>query len=145
MVAVRLQSALTCACCRPVGVKPVDPFPEEIQKFLDANIDSVEQLEILRIVAEVPDREWCATALVREVQARPQDIAAHMTALHARGLLTLVMLDKDVHCKKGARTPELAAQIACLLQQYGQRPVTMINMVHARRGEPSRVLQTHFD
>jgi hypothetical protein len=34
------------------------PIPEEVLRFLDANIDSIEQLELPRIIGESPDRQW---------------------------------------------------------------------------------------
>lgn len=109
----------------------MDPFPEEIRRFLDTNIDSVEQLEILRVVQSVPDKEWNAPGLVREIQASAPVILAHMQALHHRGLLTMVSRGAETLCRHGARTPELAAALGQLLKLYAQRPVTMINLVHA--------------
>lgn len=117
----------------------LEPFPEEIKRFLDANIDTVEQLEILRVLHGTPDKEWSALALVREIQASPQAIVAHLNALHGRGLLTLVSRGSDLLYRKGARSPELGQSLDRLLELYGQRPVTMINMVYARSRE---MLQT---
>jgi hypothetical protein len=121
---------------------PVDPFPEEVKRFMDQNIESIEQLEILRILGEDPEKEWSATVLAREVQAPPQGIAAHLAGLHSRGLLTSVPRDKDLFWRYGPRTPELEQMVGRLLQLYRQRPVTMINLVYSRARD---ALQTFAD
>lgn len=93
----------------------MEPLPEEIRRFLDANIDSVEQLEILRILQSVPDKEWSAPGLVREIQASAPVILAHMQTLHNRGLLTLLSRGEENLCRQGASTPELTAALRQLL------------------------------
>lgn len=47
-------------------MQSLDPFPEEIKKFIDANIESIEQLEILRVLGECPQREWSFAELAKD-------------------------------------------------------------------------------
>lgn len=120
----------------------VEPIPEEVKRFLEANIDSVDQLEILRVLGEDREREWAAADLARAVQTQPQAIGPHLAALKGRKLLTTQTRGTDLLCRYGPGTPELEALTDRLLQVYRERPVTMINIVYARARE---VLKTFAD
>jgi DNA-binding transcriptional ArsR family regulator len=122
----------------------VDPFPEDVKQFLDANIESVEQLEILRILGDNPHQEWSVVALAREVQAKPQTIAAHLAALQARGLLTIEVRGTEAVSRSGPSTPEREVLVQRLLELYRQRPVTMINLVYARARDALRTFAEAF-
>jgi DNA-binding MarR family transcriptional regulator len=113
----------------------VDPIPDEVKRFLEANIDSLEQLEILRLLGEDPQKEWHAADLAREAQTPLPTIGAHLSALQARGLLTTQTRGADLLCRYGPSTPELRNRLDQLLQVYRERPVTMINLVYSRARE----------
>ncbi|HJT75788.1 MAG TPA: ArsR family transcriptional regulator [Gemmataceae bacterium] len=122
----------------------MEAFPEEVKRFLDANVETVEQLEILRILAEDPGREWPSGELAREVQAQPPALLTHLAALHGRGLLALETRGTDVICRYGPKTPELEAGLSRLLQVYRERPVTMIKLVYARAKDVLRTFAEAF-
>lgn len=122
----------------------VNPLPEEVKRFLEANIDSVDQLEILRVLGEDPQKEWNAVDLAREVQSPPQSINTHLTALNARGLLFLQNRGADLHCRYGPHSPELVERTAQLLQVYRERPVTMIKLVYATARDPLKTFADAF-
>lgn len=108
------------------------PFPEEIIRFIEGNIDSVDQLEILRILAADREKKWNSATLAREVQALPQAIAAHLDTLERRGLVMVAREGPNLSGQYGPRTPELEAAMRRLLQLYNERPVTMIRILYAR-------------
>ena len=122
----------------------MDPLPEEVKTFLEANIDSVDQLEILRVLGEDPQKEWCADDLAREVQTSPQTIGSHLSLLQARGLLTLETREGKLLSRYGPNTPELAERAAHLLQIYRQRPVSMIKLVYASARDPLKSFADAF-
>lgn len=111
---------------------PVNPFPDEVARFLDANVESVDQLEILRLLGEDAQKEWNATDLAREVQVTPQVLVKQLAALQGRGLLQTITRGADVYCCLCPGTPELDQQLRLLLQIYRERPVTTINRVSSR-------------
>ncbi|MEX0586192.1 MAG: hypothetical protein WD176_06090 [Pirellulales bacterium] len=80
----------------------MDPIPGNIVRFMQANIESLEQLELLRVLSEQPDREWEMEPLGREAQAGPQ-VAAHLIALSARGLVTVVTTGGKTSYRHGGR------------------------------------------
>ncbi len=122
----------------------MDPLPDEIRRFLEANIDSVEQLEILRLLGEDPQKDWAADVLAREVQLQPSAARPHLDALKDRGLITLTGQGAGLTARHGAATPELEAELARLLQVYRERPVTMINLVYARARDALKTFADAF-
>jgi hypothetical protein len=113
-------------------------FPDDVSRFLDENVESIDQLEILRLLWESPGTEWTETSLAGEVQTQPKDVAAHLAALSARGLLHAEPRGAGWVCRYGphdARRDELLRKV---LQLYRERPVSMIKLVAARAKNPLR-------
>jgi hypothetical protein len=110
----------------------VDPVPEEIVRFIDANVDSIEQLEILRILGDDPQRHWAAADLAQQAQIPPAAIAAQLATLQGRGLLTVVQQGGAPHCRYGGPPGPAQDMLARLLKLYSERPVTLIKLVYAR-------------
>jgi hypothetical protein len=115
------------------------PIPEELLRFLDANVDSIEQLELLRIVGESPDRQWN----VQELATKAQAPMAAITALEQRGLLRTQTVGTTVMCTAGPMTPETGALLARLLQFYNERPV-LIRFVYANADERLKAFSDAF-
>jgi len=65
------------------------PIPEDIQKFLDAYIPSVEQLEVLLLLQENPTQEWRANDVSRALYRQLESAARQLDALVGHGLVTL--------------------------------------------------------
>jgi predicted ArsR family transcriptional regulator len=122
----------------------VDPFPEDLARFMDQNVESIDQLEILRVLGEDREKEWDVASLAAEVQAGPQAVRAHLAAMQSRGLLTTTARGVGLSCRYGAGAPELANMVDRLLQMYKQRPVTMIKMVYERARDPLRAFADAF-
>jgi DNA-binding transcriptional LysR family regulator len=122
----------------------VEPFPEDVARFMLENIETIDQLEILRILGENPGREWDCVTLAREVQANAQAVRGHVAALSARGVLTMIQQGTAVACRHGAATPELESMVGRLLHVYKERPVTMIKMVYQRAKDPLRAFADAF-
>lgn len=110
----------------------MDPIPVDVKRFIEMNIDSVDQLEILRALGEDPMKEWSATALVQEVQTQVETIGQHLAALQTRGLLVVRTQGSELYCRCGANNPEIEDMINKLLRVYRERPVTMINLVYVK-------------
>jgi hypothetical protein len=116
----------------------VGPFPDEIRRFIDAHIESIDQLEILRVLGDNPAQEFRPAALAAEVQADPAVVAAHLTAMHGRGLLVATVRGGEMMARYGPANPALAEQVGRLLQHYKERPVSMIKLVYERQKDPLR-------
>jgi hypothetical protein len=143
--AAALDSIQNKASTRTAGQTAVEPFPDDIRRFVDGNVESIDQLEILRVLGEDPAREWDAAGLAAAVQGSPTTVAADAAALHARGLIAAERRSMNaVVYRHGARDPDLAARLGRLLQLYRERPVTMIRLVYDRAKDPLRSFADAF-
>jgi hypothetical protein len=122
----------------------VDPLPEDVRLFLDAAIQSVDQLEILRLLGENPSRTWTAAELAPEIQASPEVVAQDLSALQARGLIAQEHGATGPVWRHGPHTPELDARLGRFLQLYRERPVSMIKAVYNRPPDALRSFADAF-
>jgi predicted ArsR family transcriptional regulator len=121
----------------------VGPIPSDVKEFLYANIDSVDQLEILRLVIGEPQKEHSALSLAQELQLPLQTVEQHLTVLAARGLLAIAN-QQPLTCKHGPQTKELAAGVQELVNTYLERPVSLIKMVYEKPKEEFRSFADAF-
>jgi hypothetical protein len=126
------------------GGERLQSFPEEIVRFLYEHVESIDQLEILRVLGEDPGRDWDAVALAGTIQAEPPTVRAHLVAMHARGLLAMTGREGGHTFRHGARTPELEDKLRRLLLLYKERPVTMIKIVYQQARDPLRAFADAF-
>ena len=120
----------------------MDPIPTSVKEFLYAHIDSIDQLEILRLVTDSQiDRS--ASVLAQELQIPVTSVASHLSAMAAKGLLTIVATD-PLTCKQGAKSSTLDGHIERLMKTYRERPVSLIRLVYDRPKEQRRSLSDAF-
>lgn len=111
----------------------MDPLSEELKNFLDTAIESVAQLEVLRVLAADPAKEWTASELGRAVQASTRDVAHHVANLEAQGLLC-VRRNPGFFCRYLPTTAKGEELVRGLLEAYNERPVTMIRILSKKTG-----------
>jgi predicted transcriptional regulator len=58
-----------------------------VNRFLEAHIDSVEQLEALVLLSEDPGRPWTAAELSERLKTSPGSVEIRLAALVTSGLL----------------------------------------------------------
>lgn len=121
-----------------------EQFPEDVRRFLDDYVESIDQLEILRLLWEKPDMDWSATVLSAEVQAELAAVITHLAALRARGLLVSADRGTGLVYRYGPRNSELEGRLQTTLQHYRERPVSMIKLVVARSKDPLRNFSDAF-
>lgn len=109
----------------------MQPFTAELTHFLETAIESVEQVEILRILAADSENEWSTNDLARAVQTSSRNVLQHVIALEGEGLLR-VRRDSGVFCRYMPATAKSEELVSALLQCYNERPVTMIRMLAER-------------
>lgn len=110
---------------------------------MHAYIESVDQLEILRILAADPRKTWSADSLGREAQVSPQAQSRHLAELEVRGLLAVTRAPQPSY-RHGPQTPELEAVLTRLLRLYHERPVSVIQAIYARTTNPLPYLADLF-
>jgi hypothetical protein len=122
----------------------LDPLPDDVRQFLEAHIDSIEQLELLRVLGDDPSREWKVHEIAARVQAAAELAEAHVAALHGRGLLLREEREGEVYCRYGPQSEAMAEPLRRLLEQYKERPVTMIRLVYSRPASSLRSFSDAF-
>jgi hypothetical protein len=119
-------------------------FPDDVRRFLDENVETIDQLELLRLLWEDPGAERTDAALADELQLPRAAAAAHVAALAGRGLLHGEPRAGGWACRYGPRDPAADALLRKVLQLYRERPVSMIKLVAARPADPLRALADAF-
>ena len=105
---------------------------DDLLRFIDGYVESIEQLEILRVLGETPGATHAADDLARASQTQPSAIAGHLAALEQRGLIKMDSVESKPLYRLAPGTPELEQRLSQLLRFYRERPVTLIRMVYAR-------------
>lgn len=106
----------------------VDPIPSSVKEFLHKYIDSVDKLEILRVISSQPSAHFTSLSLAKTLNAPVEEIERHLAALQSHTLLTTTGTD-PVAWKYGAGSPEIDQQLQALMKTYLERPVTLIKLV----------------
>jgi hypothetical protein len=122
----------------------MDPIPDEIVRFMQANVETLEQLELLRVLSENPSQEWEIGPLGAQAQADLPAAATHLAALASRGLVTVIIRGSDTLYRHGAGSADLDAKLSQLLQFYKERPVSLIRLVYAQATDRLRAFSDAF-
>lgn len=123
---------------------PSGPIPDELLRFVDSHVESIEHLEILRILGESQDKAWTADELARAAQIQPTAIGTHLAVLEERGLVKTDGTPGERTCRYGPRSAELARLLEELLRFYKERPVTLIKLVYARAQDQLKAFAESF-
>lgn len=114
----------------------MDPVPDDVKQLIAGTVDSIDELEILRVLSESPDAAWDVDSLLRAADAEPATVAAAadvLAALCTRGLLSAEEADGRTRYRYGPVTREKAAAMTRLLALYRERPVSTIKAVYLAR------------
>ncbi|MGV3533595.1 MAG: hypothetical protein ACO1QR_14605 [Chthoniobacteraceae bacterium] len=64
-----------------------DAIPTQVREFLRQHIQSVEQLEILLLVAASPEREWSIGAVYEVIRSSERSVTTRLEEFTAKGFL----------------------------------------------------------
>lgn len=109
----------------------MDDFPADVRRFILEHINSVDQLEMLLLLRDHPDKSWTAAEVARALYTQPEAAALRLEGLRARGLLT---------AKDGAErqyqfrpaTSALEHAVRRLADTYKNRRVTVIGLIYSK-------------
>lgn len=104
-----------------------DAFSRAFRRFVRENITSVEQLRILLLLSERPERASSAELLSAELASSPHSVGLRLTALLRRKLIA--------HTENGEFAyrpdPSHDTLVAELRDQFALRPVSVISLIYA--------------
>jgi hypothetical protein len=96
--------------------------------FILERIESVEQLEILLLLATDPGRCWSPDTIAKELRSSPRSAEKWLKTLAAHGLLKRCET-ADIQFAFGPQTEELRRRVALLAAAYLTRRVTVIETI----------------
>ncbi|MCI0534640.1 MAG: hypothetical protein L0Z50_05375 [Verrucomicrobiales bacterium] len=113
----------------------------KIEQFIYSYINSLEQLEILLLLFESPDRSWTIEAVYDIIKSNPASISRRLETLTQQGLVVA-----DPETKGGYRfqvsNPELTQTIQELSNAYTERRLRVIETVFSK---PSSSIKSFAD
>jgi DNA-binding MarR family transcriptional regulator len=107
-------------------------IPSDVRTFLDRSIAAVEQLEILLLLQQQPERSWDAAAIADRLRLAPAAAAAHLEALSRRSLLD-VRIGGQMRYRFGPASDALRAIVDRLADVHRSQRTAVNSYLAARR------------
>ena len=107
-----------------------DPLPDDVRRFIDAHITSVEQLEALVLLKVDPSKEWSPQEVAKSLYTSEESVAGRLTELHKHGLVSEVRSDSKRY-RLEPRSKRLQDDLEATLEAYTKRKVAVINHIFA--------------
>jgi DNA-binding MarR family transcriptional regulator len=118
-------------------------IPPEIDEFLAAHIDSVEQLEVLLLLHHAPDQSWTADAVAKVLYSQPASVARRLASLAQHQLLDEKPGSPPAY--RYAPTPASRdALVRLLAEVYRERRVAVISAIASRPMDNVRAFSDAF-
>lgn len=103
---------------------------DAIRRFIHDNIHSVEQLEVLLLLADSAGQEWDAAQVSQKLYTQPESVARRLSDLHAQGLLATGSAPGLY--RYVAPTPALDEVVRGLALAYKERKDAVIGAIFSR-------------
>jgi hypothetical protein len=123
-------------------VKPRDLSPE-LERFIAAEVRSVEQLEILLLLAGEPGSWWGASGVYEVVKSNPLSVEIRLEEFVRDGILKKQLADPPAYQFSAANGP-LVRVVSELRAAYAERPVRIVQAIYAKPLEPAEEFAEAF-
>lgn len=107
---------------------PKREFSPAFRTFINKNITSVEQIEVLLILHANPERVWTIEEISAILRSSPNSIRSRLVVLEQRGLSAGIPNAGYRYAASG-RLHEMVEHLA---EEYGQRRFSVIELVFSR-------------
>jgi hypothetical protein len=105
------------------------PISVELQAFIARYIQSVEQLEILCLLAENPDRAWSESDVLKAIQSSPESVATQLQYFTREQFLSASVEGKLRFAPGNAGQAVLVDE---LVKTYRERRVAIVEMIYQK-------------
>jgi predicted transcriptional regulator len=105
--------------------------PAGVRRFIGAEIQSVEQLEVLLLLRGAPDKGWTAKEVARALVSQTESAASWLRQMEGRGLMS----EADGVYRYAPATPDVARTIDELAESYARYRVAVIGLIFAKPSE----------
>lgn len=113
----------------------------EVRLFLKDCIDSVEQLRVLLLLFESPERWWTVSELTQELRSTDSSISKRLDDLYAKGVLVRGSNNPNLHSYQLV-SQGMKKTIQSLAEFHSLRPYRVIDLIYA---QPNEALQAFAD
>jgi predicted ArsR family transcriptional regulator len=118
-------------------------IPEDVERFIQAYIDSVEQLDVLLHLEKNNSSKLTATAIASALYSNAQAIEMRLRKLTADGLVS-VSEDAERAYRYRPDSPVKDAMVKQLSRIYQERPVAVITAILSRRASSAQAFSDAF-
>lgn len=125
------------------GEPILNDLPDDVRRFLAANIGSVAELEVLLLLRCSRDHAWSAEEVSRALYTAPEMMSLQLAELEAKGLLEASDASGAVY-RYLPRIKGLDAVVARVAELYKQRRVAVIALIYSEPVEKARTFADAF-
>jgi hypothetical protein len=110
----------------PVAEHALSP---EVLQFISTHIRSVEEVEILSLLAANPAKSWSVQEIYRAIKTAERSIGERL-----RGFVSanLVVEEVEMRFKFSSVNPQALQTVLAMARAYRERPVTVIETIYSR-------------
>jgi hypothetical protein len=105
-------------------------IPEDVQKFILENIDSIAQMEGLLLLRANPDRKWSAEDVARRIYIKKSEAEIFMNRLSARQLILTSGGQNPLYEYKPH--PELENMVQRMADAYSRYLLPVTHLIHSK-------------
>ncbi len=110
-------------------------IPGDVLRFINANIESVGQLELLLLIRDGRDRDWSAVEASRALASSPESTALRLADLDDHGLVARREGPDGARYRYRPSSPAVDATIGALADAYARRRTTVIKLIFSQPNE----------
>lgn len=114
-----------------------------MRRLIADSIDSVEELEILLLLLQNPERTWTAESAARELRISPLSAGDRLEELTREALLARVKGGEEAY-RYAPGSPALDEAVRGLATAYTERRVTVINLIFSKPVDKIRTFADAF-
>ncbi len=118
-------------------------LPENVRRFIAHHIHSVEQLEILLLLHQQPERVWNSEAVARELRIAPASATERMEDMVHTRLLRRQGVSPEEY-RYGPESMKLDDAVRGLATEYAKRRVMIINLIYSKPIDKIRTFADAF-
>lgn len=113
-----------------------------MRRLIADHIDSVEQLEILLLLYQHPERSWSAESVARELRVSPMSAGDRLKDMTRAAILARVPGAEGEY--RYAPERQMGEAVAGLAAAYSERRVTVINLIFSKPVDKIRTFADAF-
>lgn len=109
-------------------------IPEPVVHLIATHIRTLEQLEILLLLAGRPQQAWTIDGVYDVIRSSRSSVAERLEELRLQGLVAVAGAKREFRFQP--QSPEIGTAVELLARSYKERRVKIIEMIYSPPAEP---------